>query len=241
MNGIVTFYNKEKFYGFIESQESKESYFFHVDTSNPRKERKAAPKEGDEVVFNLVEDKTHPGQKIAVVQEVLGNERWEALIERLRLQPVQRGYLKRINGSWFFKVMPEKMMIPMKGPGVYEINVAEKYEARENQLVDVTMTVSAKGAAKAQLTDAAFHPDFLEVKAALEAEAELPARISGQNKDVYFVQLKSLPLCVIRKKTLPKAIFFEKGQEVLVNVHMAADSMIAVHPAGVPLNTTLDA
>jgi len=146
--GVVSYFDTQKHFGFIECDNN--SYYFFLDKNTIAQnkvlreqgfsKRSSRFLQGDEVSFKL---KFSNSKVEAEVVEYLGNSLWQSLRNEEEEKTILLGCLKKINDRYFVKHTSTCIFIPVKIPK-NDIDIDLVYEERINQLVEFRLTKSKR-------------------------------------------------------------------------------------------------
>ncbi|MDR1897340.1 MAG: hypothetical protein LBR10_11180 [Prevotellaceae bacterium] len=217
-NGIISYYNEIKHYGFIESEDGN-SYYFFVDIRQLKQKiielRRQNSNEiikykfcsGDEVQFKIKKS----NDKIEVYAvEYIRNVRKQLLINEADKNQILFGYLKQINDDKFFvKHISTYVFVPIKISN-YEIDIDEVYTQRLNKLVQFKLTQTKKiEKLSAILVDRKFSDEYKILKKHYQSGIPLLAKITGRNTKGLFATVMDKYKGFI---TLPKESTIEDNE-----------------------------
>ncbi|MEO7044916.1 MAG: hypothetical protein ABI091_06380 [Ferruginibacter sp.] len=184
--GIIARYHIEKSYGIIETLDN-ESFFFFIDKSSlRRKETKGIHKfrSGDEIEFKIKPDSKH-GQ-IAYNLCFIKNTRRDNLIQEAKELNILKGYLKKIENTFFVKHLSTYLFIPIK-ISEWETDIGATYEDRLNQLVLFELkNIDKPYIISAILIDRVFKPEYTIINELNSLDQSTFASITGSNTNGFF-------------------------------------------------------
>lgn len=192
--GIITFYHTVKRFGFIDTQERKEIFFFLNNTEvYPKlslKDRKYRMKffKGDQVSFKIKYNES--GDLVAYDLEFISNENFDRLLSKIAQGQELLGYLKKIGDEYYIKDIDTYIFIPLS-ISVWEKDHEEIYDNRLNRLLSYTMLgkASSQRKLKAALTDRRFIDDYFTLKEFCRKSKIITATITGKSEKGYYANL----------------------------------------------------
>jgi len=193
-NGIVSHFDVQKKFGFIESDNN--SYFFFIDSDNIRAKIIALKKQGikakiktiynigDEVNFKL----KHSENKVEAFDiEYVGNEQRQLLIEEYKEKKVLLGYLKKINDIFWVKHISTYVFLPVE---ISKYEIGSVYEERINQLVQFHLkNINKIDKIKAVLTDRKYTCEWEKIQELFERQEIVCGHIKHRTKGGFIVDI----------------------------------------------------
>lgn len=238
--GVVTFYNPAKHFGFIQSEAWRELFFFldpvqfKALSSHERIEVKSKFVRGDEVYFNVRYSDKSKGPA-AYNLHFIKNERSDRLKELVELYSVLPGFIKKIDGNYYIKDKATYLFIPIH-ISKWEIGLQETYENRLNKLVTYSILKKYKNpeAWNATITDRKFNEAYIRLKECKDNRIVLPAKIIKMNRHGYYASLLNGTVSAFmlfnKKGSVPSS--FPKGEIIEVTIRSVHDSGVLIQLVG---------
>lgn len=193
--GHIVRYEREKHFGFIETEE-KEKAFFFFDKEMQRKFLKDGGdpehkfSSGDEIDFRVRVSSKDRNKWEAYDLKFIRNIRREQLLEEAAENPVLKGYIKKIsNGKLMVKHVTSYVYIPLQITD-WETDIEKNYTSRIDELVEFRLT-QTENIYKliAVLADATYTPEFHLLTQLHNNKEIIQAALVGKNEDGYFATL----------------------------------------------------
>ncbi|TAM98343.1 MAG: hypothetical protein EPN39_09285 [Chitinophagaceae bacterium] len=234
--GVVTFYNLAKHFGFIHS-EGWEDIFFYLDpaqfkalSSPERIEVKNKFVRGDEICFNVRYSDKSKGP-VAYNLHFIKNERSNRLKELIELHNELPGFIKKIDGNYYIKDKATYLFIPIH-ISKSEIALQETYENRLNKLVTYSVLKKYKNpeAWKATVTDRKFNEVYIKLKEYKDNRIVLPAKIIKMNRYGYYASLLNgtVNAFMLLNKKGSEPSSFSRGELIEVTIRSVHDSGVLI-------------
>lgn len=194
--GIISRYNSERCFGFIEDN-NKNSFFFHLKNTEQIllknqgikiKKYKFCP--GDEVQFKLILSKKYPNNFEAYNVKYIQNEQRNILIQEANENNILNGHIKLgDNEKLFVKHMSTGIHLPLL-ISAWETSHDEIYTNRINKLVSFKLNQTQKiDKLFAILTDIKLCDEYYEIQKAIENNTQIQVKITGKNSYGFFAKV----------------------------------------------------
>jgi cold shock CspA family protein len=237
--GIVVFYNREKHFGFIDSQQHERLFFKHIGSKEAKELRKQKGLnekgflKGDEVQYKVRYAKKPDAEIEAYDVVFIDNEKAAWLKKNIEDGATLWGYLKKIKDQFYVKEHHTYFFFRVH-QSCWEIPEHYELEQRENE--GVTFTIDHPKARiskmKAILLDRRMQPVYYTLKEWQEQKIPVEAMVTGVSKAGYFMQIiktktQAFMLQQTKKEILAPANLL-KGEKVLVTIKHVLDTGIIV-------------
>lgn len=234
--GVVTFYNPAKHFGFIHSEEWGELFFFldpaqfKALSSHERIGVKNKFVRGDEIYFNVRYSDKSKGP-VACNLHFIKNERSDRLKELLELYNELPGFIKKIDNNYYIKDKATHLFIPIH-ISKWETDLQETYENHLNKLVTYSVLKKYKNPEvwKATVTDRKFNEAYIKLKEYEDNRIVLPAKIIKMNRYGYYASLLNGTVNAFmlfnKKGSVPSS--FLMGELIEVTIRSVHDSGVLI-------------
>lgn len=234
--GVITYYSKEKSFGFIDT-DIKEEIFFYNDTAYLRGVSRNELKEihqfqiGDEVTFNVRNSSKEPSGYEAYNLQFIKNEKIQILFKLVDEKKEIPGFLKKIGNNFYVKDKETYLFIRIK-ISVWETCLDELYEGRINEPVYYSILKKNESIHKmnALIVDRVFSESYYILQTFKDSGLQTNAIITGKNKNGYYVTLldNSVTAFLTFKELENKSINLTKHDKIEVTIKDVSDNHVGI-------------
>ena len=231
--GHVIRLNPQQNFGFIES-ENFEEFYFYIDTKKNKSndEHELQKKQhkfclGDEVQFKLRKSLINQSELEAYDLKFIKNRRIELLLEEAKNNKILKGYLKLIGDDNFYvKHIPSYIFIKLK-ISKSETDIQDNYYNKTNSLVEFELTQFEKtDKLSAVLINRKFKEIDKPILNIIESKEVITATITGRNLKGYYVTIldNTIKSFIYLKKDTMDLTDFKKGEKIKVIIKETTNS-----------------
>lgn len=235
--GIVTYFTVERHFGFIESDDHQDLFFFIEKTrtrkSNPegRKLRRETYFRGDEVYYKIKRSSKNENRIEACDVSFIKNDKIDEYLALIREQKPLTGYIKYLDGCYYIKDKQTYLFTPLE-ISMWEVGLEEVYESRINEAVSYVVEKIPKYIKNmtAVLTDRIFSTQYYQLCKLRDDQELISVRITGVRRDGYFASFldNSVSTFIHFDKSGTTPTDLKKGDFVIARISTVNSTVVKV-------------